>query len=873
MVSKSMKVFIKFFNCILLFGVLSILIVGDLNGQEIQSVKLNLNSKTNSDNGLLINQSILNTLSTGTSKPLQQLQINIQVDYICTIGETGFYDNDIILNIKRVNADGDDIYRGFSISRYLIPDQFSGNYSIKEGGKVFNASTFKVQTTSGSSFTKIGFIEVGKEKYLAAEAEITTFSYSLEARDRFQEAISQINEYWASKNMIDSLISQANAGENKIIEEPATIFVFWDKLRKARLLSNQVLAKTIDFTPNSDPANIAEKNIIVDRLITRYATLYKSAINKKLVDIEFARNLAKEQLKSMSGFIQKASYSDFRDSDLLLTSSRLHLDNEFSALLKMSSPKADQQLAAGLLFGGMVSVADSLFSKSDFSNALSFYEDAIAMNDVFDFVKDKTSLTERTDAAKLGLLQSHLKIAARAVEAGNEVLANNYKQKSNAFVSEQLNESLIGQLPEQSDALIQSYIRKGNNFLDNLMYNDAIKVFELASSTARDFYNINHNEQITQGLFAAYRAVYMDLVNQAESFFNSGRQEEAKRRLQQAIDYRQDHVTYLRTSTEAIYLQNRMKSADNTALNSLSNNSLKMQLLEEAGMSANAGALRISDPVLVKKAKTDIVEQLKAAQLKVWGNAIDEAWIIYGSALENIKRYGLDSDNDIKSVIEELDQRMIERICLNNKFRTEDLMSNVKSNVRNRKYDNLKAMLDEVISIATNNQGCGLRFDEANEIYDFHVLLFQYQQDYSNILNKLFSEGIYDATESYLNFDKTIDMYQLRRFGIQHVKFKDFLIKQDNSTLTIQVIKRFVDNLNIDGVLEYLEVLKNQSFNIEKSLDIQQRVGTLLAVADNTVVIEKPEAHILKITGGDTRLNELKRSYIRSMRELKRSKR
>jgi hypothetical protein len=47
------------------------------------------------------------------SKPLQKLQINIQVDYICTIGETGFYDNDIILNIVKVNADGDDIYRGF----------------------------------------------------------------------------------------------------------------------------------------------------------------------------------------------------------------------------------------------------------------------------------------------------------------------------------------------------------------------------------------------------------------------------------------------------------------------------------------------------------------------------------------------------------------------------------------------------------------------------------------------------------------------------------------------------------------------------------------------------------------------------------------
>jgi hypothetical protein len=70
MVSKSMKVFTQILNCILLIGVLSLFIVVDLSGQEIQSVKLNLNSKTNSDNGLLINQSILNTLSTGSIKTI-----------------------------------------------------------------------------------------------------------------------------------------------------------------------------------------------------------------------------------------------------------------------------------------------------------------------------------------------------------------------------------------------------------------------------------------------------------------------------------------------------------------------------------------------------------------------------------------------------------------------------------------------------------------------------------------------------------------------------------------------------------------------------------------------------------------------------------
>lgn len=867
-----MRSFLLFSAITLFFSVCSIFGNEGLLSQDIQSVNLKLNSKTNSDNGLLINQSILNTLSTGTTKPLQQLQIDIQVDYICEIGGAGFYTNDIILKIFKINEEGDDIYRKFPIKAFLKPDIFSGNYSVKESDRIINSGTFKVQTTSESITTKIGQIDQAKENDYKVTAEIITFSFSNEARDRFQEVISKINEYWAVNNLIDSLIIQANANENKTSEESAGIFVFWDRLRKSSLLSDEALVKISSFSSDFDPAGLSEKKIIINRLITRYGTLYNSAINKKHVDVDFARNLAEKQIKSMTGFIVKSSSTDFRDSDLIIKASKLFLDNEMSSLLKLSSPKSDNQLAAGLLFGGLVSVADSLFAKSDFSNALSFYEDAIEMNDKYDFVEDKTALLERTDAAKLGLLQSHMKIAARAVEKGNEALANTYKQKSNSFVNEKLTENIIGQLPKQSDELVQIYIRKGNNFLETKMYNEAINEFELAASTARDYYSISHNEQIQQGLFAAHRAVYIDLVNEAENFYTEGRTEEAKHRLRQALDYRLDHVAYLRTSTEAVYLQNRINNPKSNDLLATSNE-LQMQLLAENGLISNTNTIRITDPEAIKSAKASIIEQLKAVQIKVWGNSIDEAWTIYENALENQKRYGLETDNDISKLIEDLDQKMIERICLNNKFRSEDIMSKIESNIRNRNYENLKSMLEEVISIATNNQGCGLNPLEARNIFNHYLQLFQYQQDYSLVLEKIFSQGIYYAIDAYLKFDQTVEMYQLGRFGIQHTSFKDFLVKQNNSALTLQVLKFFLDNVSVDGVLEYLEVLKSQSFNIDQSLDIQQGIGTLLAVADNTIIIEKPEAQVLKITGGDSRLNELKKSYLRSMKELKRNKR
>jgi hypothetical protein len=867
-----MRSFLLLSAITLFFSVCSIFGNRGLLSQEIQSVKLKLNAKTNSDNGLLINQSILNTLSTGTTKPLQQLQIDILVDYICTIGGPGFYNTDIIFKILEINGEGDDIYRKFPVKAFLKPDIFSGNYSVKEDDRTVNTGTFKVQKASESGFAKIGQIDPIKMNASEVTADIISFSFSNQARDRFQEVISQINEYWAIANLIDSLIVQANANENEITEEPADIFVFWDKLRKSRSLSDEAIAKTSTFSPDFDPAGLNEKKIIINRLITRFATLYTTATNKKVVDVDFARNLAEKQLTSMTDFILKSSSTNFRDSDLILKASRLILDNEMSSMLRISSPKSDNQLAAALLFGGLVSVADSLFAKSDFSNALSFYEDAIEMNDKYDFVDDKTALQERTDAAKLGLLQSHMKIAARAVETGNEALANTYKQKSNSFVNEKLNDNVIGQLPEQSDELVQIYIRKGNNFLDQKLYSDAIKEFELAASTARDYYSISHNEKITQGLFAAYRAVYLDLVNDAENFYKAGRIEDAKNRLQKALDYRQDHVVYLRSSTEAIYLLNRINNPNNTAISATSNE-LQMQILAENGLISNSNTIATADPEAIKSAKSNIIEQLKAVQLKVWGNAIDEAWTIYENALENQKRFGLEADNDIKKIIDDLDQKMIERICLNNKFRSEDLMSKLKSNIRNRNYENLKSMLEEVISIATNNQGCGLNPLEANNIYNQFLQLFQYQQDYNLVLEKIFGEGIYNTTDAYLKFDKTVEMYQLGRFGIQHTTFKDFLIKQNNSALTLQALKYFLDNLNVDGILEYLEVLKSQSFTSEQSFEIQQGIGTLLAVADNTIIIEKPEAQILKITGGDSRFNELKKSYLRSMKELKRNKR
>lgn len=840
--------------------VASFLLMHTAAAQQTKTVTLGVSSKSNSTNGLLINQSIINTLSTGQSKAVQDMEISYNITYSSYAGNN---DNSLWIRLHRIEIFGDQIYRQFTLGPALTPDIFLGQINAVNKG----SETFKLTFQTGTNDQRISYV-AGNESIASANISFTAVSFTEEARDRINQKVSLINEYWALSNLADSLLKQSETREAQITASIIPVFIFRDYLRKTILLFDALIAKESLNIHNVDPANLIAKREKLQRLYTRYNTIAASLMNGFMADETFAETFT----NSFTGFqlqtIRRSLRADYRDSDLLVKSARFYPDLELKRHIDQFG--SNTEMIAGQLFVTMIKKADSLIEQADYSNAISFYEDALAFVAMFNFSYDIPSVQERLDAARIGMLQSHLRIAARAVESGNEQLATIYKAKSSTFANSQFNEDHISMISEQPTELIKTYLRKGNLMLDQRRYAEAIQFFESAHTAAQNYYNTGFNETIIQGLFAAHRFVYLDLVQQAEQHYVAGKRQDADRRLQQALDYRADHAAYLRTSMEAVYLQNRV-NASNQNLTAASTSFYDNRLIEQL-TAAGMGGYPLQPRLSREDAKKQILSELPVVQLKAWANNLDEAWSLYGQLAEMRDSFNLQQDADIVSTFNELDKRMIERICLNHKFRHDDLIEQAKRMIQLMDVSKLEATLREALSIAVNNQGCLLTDEEARLMIARYEPLFLYQKAYSEVLNVLFNRGVYFAIPAYESLDKTIEMYQLQNFGVKHLSFSEFIRKQNNSSLTLQTMRYFIDEMNADRLAFYIDILANQQFNIDQAREIIEKAATLLAVADHAAEQKPYGLFVRSLASSDRRFVILQRQFERSSKQLSRSR-
>lgn len=845
----------------LLISIFLSLFISNTFSQEWQTVTIPIEMQVSANNGSTPTQFILHSLSpvSGDGDLVASLRNTIQFKTLLKQSESSLAE--IHLNIHNQTITGNTTYRNFDMAGVLQPDFFKGRIYLHSMFGTTEERKFEAQADSLTDDYFLGTVNTRAFPVKEARLEFDFSGFTAKAREQFEAHLHFINTYWAAANYLDTLFLMAEKQEEKIANDTKTLFVFWDKLRKGLKLGNRIL-NSIHGMQFSEPSNSLETKLkAAERLTTRYETLLIASLGRRYADAQLTTDLVHHYIETIQHEQQQIIRQDFRNHDFLTQVLRIQSDEIFAYILEKLSPKSDPQMAAALLLGGLVHFADTYYEKQDLATALRFYEDARLMNRHYDFVNDSTTLNERIDAAKLGILQSHLQIAAKAVEVGNNQLANTYRDKSNAFVKEKLNEQHIAQLPDQSENLIENYLKKANELIDQKMYPQAISVLEDALTAAANFFNIRHNEKINQSLFAAHRAIFTEQIQTVEDLIRTESYADALQHLQQAEEYRQEHIDFLRNSSEAIHLRSKLE-----------------QLMVKYPMNAASTTEQIySNPASMSaaalQAKTLIVGQLKEAQLKAWANEIDAAMQLYESVLETRSQYHLESDSDIAHAMKELDNRLIDRICLNNIFRIDELMEKLRKEIYLKNPDHLEPILQEIIEIGVNNQGCRLKIDEAQQIYAFYQPYFKYQADYRHIIETVYTKGVKQAIPLYLSMDQSIESYQLDRFGVKHIDLFDFLHQQNNAKLSLDAIEYFVDRMNAESIALLYTILLTQDFNREQSKDLQQRSGIILAIAHWNAGALNSYEQIIRITANDRRLHYLQQSYLRAAKSIKKENR
>lgn len=847
----------------LLLLLLSFSFLKGIEGQNIQAERFSKEQLVWHNNAAIRTANrntdyILYTLATLNTKPLTELRISYDFSTHIFIPNSNSSYADVRLAIGDLQISGDNTYRGFDLSNQLIPDQVKASYTIsmKGGHSATQLIEFSLQQSDWP--LTVSLVEQAGLEGANIRLRINQLGFSDEAVAAFTGKVTEVNNYWASLNLLDSLMKRINKHEISNGDNPEDLLIYWDLCRKANIISKELAAQTGNKEVNGRLTDAYEKLV---RMQTRLHTLLERSFEKEAGKLYNPSLFASRFVETMYRQKRLSMQVPFQDSDAFYRSGRLLPDNELVQMLSRYDDKFHDNRALQLIYTSLISQGDSLQSADDLAHAFDYYDDALQLSKLFPAISATADLPLKIQQVQEGLLSAYFRIAASAIEKGNNALAAEYQQKANAFVQQKFNNKSNLNMGKAFEALSRSYIDQVERLLSNGQFEDAIPLLDELTLQANNFDIANFNQELSQYYLMAHRGVYLAKVSTAESYFQSGHLQLASSKVGEAILYRQQNMHFLAQATEAIDLERRIREpAVSEVIESgiqayqTGNNDDALSSFLLASEQARNYELQFGhnlDSLTSLAAKPIILDHIKSTHLLIWANKLDEAWDIYENAAMLQNRFLLVKDRDIKAAFDDLDRRLIDRICLNHQLSYKELMQQAERLKRTKEFDKLQAVVFEAIDLYKSNPGCGIDPAQAQAYAANFKELFDYQNRYGEVLNLLYQEGLAAAVEVYLELDRDVENYDLARLGVQHTSLDEFIMNQQNNLLTIIALEKLIELEEAEKAFDYMVLLQLNGYSERSARSVQELTAELLARQD----FEKGRGAVDRLTdrAGDKR--------------------
>jgi hypothetical protein len=783
---------------------------------------------------------ILYTLATLNTKPLNELRIYYDFSTHVFVPQSNGSYADVRLSINDFVVRGDISYRGFELSKQLVPDQVKASFVLSMGGghTASQLVEFSLQQTDWPM--TVSLIENMGLEGANIRLQINQLGFTDEAVSAFSEKVTEVNNYWASLNLMDSLMNRIQKRDIANDDNAEELLIHWDLCRKANIISKKLAEQTTSKEVNGRLTEAYDKLV---RMQTRLSTLLERSFEKEPNKLENPSDFAKRFVDAMYKQKRLSMLVPFQDADAFYRSGRLLPDNIFGEMLSRYDDKFHNNKALQLIYASLIAQGDSLQLADDLAHAYDYYEDAMQLGKMLPQITPEPELPQKMLQVQQGLLSAYFRIAASAIEKGNNALAAEYQQKANTFVQQKFSNSQpVNSLNKVFETLSRSYIKQVENALANRQHEDAISLLDELTQQANNFQISNFNQELSQYYLLAHRGIYLAKVSSANSYFQSGQMQQASTEIGKAILYRQQNMSYLAQSTEAVDLEKRIREPVVGELiqrgiqaYQAGNNDEALGSFLHAREQARAYELKFGhnlDSLSSLAAKPIILDHIKSTHLMIWANKLEEAWDIYENAAMLQSRFLLSNDPDIKAAFDDLDRRLIDRICLNHQLAYKELMQQSERLNQAKAFDKLQPLVSEAIDLYKNNPGCGIDPSEAEAYTQNFSQYFDYQQRYDEVLTLLFQEGLAEAVEAYLQLDADVMSYNLARFGQQHTSLDEYIMNQRNNAVTMIALEKLIELEEAEKAFDYLVFLQLNGYSDRLARTVQEQTAEILARQD-----------------------------------------
>lgn len=854
----------------------------------------------NDQGGNSYKSQILNKLAKAYNKPVSSVQLTFSFKQKRQILRRS-NKLDFKVSMSNIKISGDKMYKGFDVSKTLIPNSLSFKLKWLRGNNLVNSYTFNNISVSGTNVNLVNMSandSIQADNYSIKLAN-KIFNYSNQNLQKFNRKVNLIDSYYdesvVARNKLrklnsfniseDYLKHTDNLNELYSLRDTASYFIKYvqevkqknfyknlplntydpkdlkTKLLKITNKSNDLRSICIDIIENFD-------RIYYERGLEMLAQHKPSRadyfFNKSLeINPKFApSHFQLARLYYNSGYLDKAVNKVFEIR-------RMNPDTE----TKLQTV----ELARGI-YGDLLLDATEFNNNGRFDDAMAGLSRASELCNEFPEVNCRQAMDIELSRAVNGKYQNILRdvdiqFRNKNLNEAEKIIkvALDFAYKHRTFIAD--NRDVANRISE----LYNVYIENGNKLNFKSQFTAAINEFDNAARVCNSYKEINCTDELSKGYLDSRNGIYNSYINNAETNFRNGNDANADSYINKAISYKEKYELKQNAKEDRLFLDIKQSiyaslietgkqfSNSGNYKNALDKYDQATELEKKYGLRKNS-SLKGYVFSSAKKLVSNIVDD---GENKVKVNNLSKAREIYSEAKNISSKYSLENDATISSKLKILKGKIFERECINAQNAYDNYANDAISLIANKKYIEADNKINQAFTHSEKYSQCEIDTRKLQERKDYIAPAVKYLTKKNGVNDYIKRNNFKTATVEYMEAEEYYKVQSLNKYGITHVKLFDF-IQSNRTAYIIYGVGFYNHNKEFDKAIDLLRELSRRKAKKKYTKEVQTVLGTDLATDDYSKnPNDNYKSNIAKYTGGDKFMKYFKKSYQKQWKRLK----
>ena len=786
----------------------------------------------------------------------------VRINISGTLGYTIFRDSGnpkLAVAITRLQLTGDTLFRGFGLTRWLIPSRMTIKlrWANRLDTSGYTEQSVNVRVKSPDSLCRAlfsaGSFEPQVDTLLVRDIE---FSYDSADLKLLMTRINLIHDYYASLVLLDSLDRYTSA---ILLTEHTILPVNFLKVYETGSVLETIRSRDFDHQLLADGPDPGGFRFHFQEMFRRSRTQVYSFLD----ELDASGGVPWDgNWKNLSGFMTSRVLSYVRRSFLMDHQQGLIYGDCLEHLFEYN-PFPPERGAASLLltkmFPGAARDTIAVYAGKGIYDSYRLqarlllderqYAPAFALlqNGRKFLGADPSFLNIRVDSqlealAAEGICNSFAGIADVCISNGKYEMADAYLDKAGRYIIR--HPGWIG-----SDSVYRRvfsrlfFIRNSDcdGLLDQKKFSEALDCYESftqrysATNLAPVQENLNRKMSVAQaGLGAisarlSIEALRSKNADTALAYYDKAIRLENAAGVNDKTGVKLDSLAPVMAGIRFKQLFREGGEALEKRQFTLSVNKMK----EAVALSEQYGLLRTSefDSVYRRGMKHFLMIRLNSAQKMIWVNQFDSAEAAMRHTESEGLRFGVSNEPDFAESIARYQNKITEQRCRNLKDSVDMRLIRADRCLRLKNYIPAEKHLQEAADLM-NSLHCGYNPATVTDTIDVYKPAAMWQRKLNEAHIKAATGDGHGAVTAMLDLEVAWDHDRIGRFGLQKATLFDLTSERGDPNLTRQAVLVFITSDNSSEAIRYLKLCQLQGAQAANITEEQEKLGKLLAKSD-----------------------------------------